>query len=251
VQPRKTVQLGFVHGRKTKAKAGFLDPVMAQFPTMATSPVSRPKIADRPHLLAILLSLIAIVLSSFSLYESHMARKLNEVTDRAVIQPESIRLLSDWKWNVIEGKKTSNVPIEITLHNSGKSLARNIHVGVTLGIAVMARKPGEQTGSPNKVTIEVGAATLLPDNMGPGVNSVYRLLLDASQLQKAVKIQLEPEGNVTDIIISPSLAYEDEATQGKYTDDFCYRAKADKNGVVKAGTVFPCPVFGRGVVTIP
>ena len=215
-----------------------------------TTQSSRPKVADRPHLLAIGLSLVAIGVSSFSWYESRMARKLNETTSRAVVQTIAVRLLSGWEWNVSQRKQPNGVPIEMTLFNSGKSLARNIRANVTLAVAFGVRLPGEETTTPKKVSVSVFAATILPDDIGPGVTKVHRLSLDTTHLEQVLRSTPEFGGSISDVFVSPLLEYDDAATQARYRDGSCFHARVEGNGVVAAGVVYPCSPIERGVVTL-
>jgi hypothetical protein len=209
------------------------------------------KVVNRPHLLTVVLSLAAIALSLVSLHQSRMALRLNETTSRAVVQTTAVRLLSDWKWNVSRKKESSGVPIEMTFHNSGKSLSRNIRASVTLAVAFGVRMPGEETKAPKMVSVGVLAGTLLPDDIGPGVTGVHRITLDTAHLRQALQSSPEFSGHITDVFISSLLEYDDTATQGRYTDDSCFHARVKENGVVGAGVVHPCSPIVRGVVTLP
>jgi hypothetical protein len=90
--------------------------------------------ADRPHNVTVLLSGIAVIVSVCSvvfsfcfglagIYISGKALTLNESTSRAVVQPVSLAMTSDWKWNQSPEAVQQPIKVEMTVSNSGKLLA--------------------------------------------------------------------------------------------------------------------------------
>jgi hypothetical protein len=86
------------------------------------------KFADHPHWWTIILSVVAIVVSSFSYLESHRSRLLNEAVNRPLVRVVSISV-----GNPALGKVQPNGPrlpnyYGIRIRNSGKSFADRVKV---------------------------------------------------------------------------------------------------------------------------
>ena len=203
----------------------------------------------RPQMWTIVMALTALLISLISLYFSWQAFRLNQSTSRAVIQASTMKLLSDWSWDVRPGAIQQPIKIEMTLTNSGKSLAKNISTFLWLNGSYDSQVKDKETGLPLKITSGSGGKKLLPDDMGPGATRTYQMDLSPESLALALTHSPGFSGKVTGLFISPGFEYSDPT--GSYKDELCFSIRADENGVIKAGTIYPCNAFWKGTVTLP
>jgi hypothetical protein len=196
-----------------------------------------------------LIAVIALVISLFSLWFSWKAYRLNVQTSRAVLQVSTMKLLSDWSWNPAAGATQKPVSIQMTVSNSGKSLANNTTVFLWLNACYESPITDKETGVHLKPCTGSGGRKLLVDNLGPGASRDYKMDLDPASLVLALTHSPDFNGKITDLSISPNFEYSDPT--GTYKDDLCFSIRADKRGVIKAGTIYPCNTIGKGTVTLP
>jgi hypothetical protein len=96
--------------------------------TLSRSPLATKKMADHPHLWTLLLSLIAIGVSAFSLYQSVLSRQLNEAVNRPLVRVTAIRAGNPFLGSTkINGTRMPKY-YSIELTNSGRSFANNVSV---------------------------------------------------------------------------------------------------------------------------
>jgi hypothetical protein len=72
---------------------------------------------SRPHALTLAISIVALVISCASWYESHQARRFNELISRPVLEV-GIKLRTTW----VAGKGA--LPLNVIVSNVGKSVAK-------------------------------------------------------------------------------------------------------------------------------
>lgn len=205
--------------------------------------------AVRPHWWTIMMALAALLISLLSLYFSWRAFNLSQSTSRAVIQASTMKLLSDWSWDMRPGAIQQPIKVEMTLSNSGKSLANGISAILTLNGTYESQVKDKEILSGTSVSTGSGYTKLLPDDMGPGATRAYQMDLSSEGLALALTHAPGFNGKVTRLTISPSFEYSDPT--GSFKDELCFSIRADENGVTKAGTIYPCNTIAKGTVTLP
>jgi hypothetical protein len=209
--------------------------------------------ADRPHhwtvylsIAAIFISLCGILLSGFSLYESHLARKLNESTSRAAVEISAIKLASSWRWD--HNGDPPDIPIEVTINNSGRSMARGIEMTFILFAVVEVSGPGKLK---TVISVSMGEAKILPDDLGPGSLATYNVTIDMKQGKGLDDKNPVHRGELVGWTLSPSIKYRDVSTETAYSSASCFRLAADKNGIPGPSVIPHCAVTGRATVLMP
>lgn len=79
----------------------------------------RGKVADRPHYVSIVLSIIAVVISCLSWWESHRGRLINEEANRPVLSLENVTA----ELHTLEKDEGERINFELHLKNIGKVTA--------------------------------------------------------------------------------------------------------------------------------
>jgi hypothetical protein len=205
-----------------------------------STPRSKNKSADRPHLLSLVLSIVAVCLSCLSLYESHASRHLNEELSRSIVSVNGVKTLADLEWST-NGKKIKDIPVEISITNAGKSLATLSEPEIYVGIEcksehhTMVSSHAEMNGIP------------APRHLAPGTTETFTTTIAAYMISK------EKEGNdlvqydtgavscngLAGVRITITTEYSDML--GRYVDHACFRIfPIDKRLIVNPGWLRRC-----------
>jgi hypothetical protein len=89
---------------------------------------SSRKLADHPHWWTITLSMIAVVVSSLSYWESHRVRVLNEQTNRPLVRVGDIALIGPVLGRIASDESRLPNSYSVNLRNSGKLFASGVVV---------------------------------------------------------------------------------------------------------------------------
>lgn len=212
---------------------------------------------ERPHNTTVLLSVIAIIVSVCSacfsfyfglagIYISGQALTLNESTSRAVVQPVSLALTSDWRWNQSREALQQPIKVEMTVSNSGKLLATALKIQFWPSLCTNVPQADNGAGGypSGKCYAKVGRI-INEDDLGPGVPRTYKVDIDVSP-DPTQKLDLSYLGQVNSIRIQPNFYYTDE--NGEHHEQPCFQAYALDDGMFAAGPIYPCNLFERRFV---
>jgi hypothetical protein len=160
------------------------------------------KIADRPHMWTLLLSVGAMVVSVASFWQSCATRRITVATSRASVQVASAKLL--------EAPETASFArYELVLTNFGKAAARNIRTRTTYDISTF---PGVLSGDLSTV------GDMRAPDMSPAMSQTIRL-------QAGARLSLDHEKLLRPkmlLVILGVTDYEDEATGLLAHDSWCF-----------------------------
>jgi hypothetical protein len=214
-------------------------------PPPLASPPSAANVADRPHHVSIVLSVIAFLVSAVSIGISWKAYKLSEATSRAFLQPTSLNLAASWKWDQTPGATQLPIKIEMTVLNSGKLLATSFLIVSVPNLCV--RSPQLDTGFgeyPKGVCSAVVSNPIREGDLAPGIPRTYKIDMDVNT--KSVNptypyVNFAEPPNV--LQMQPSLYYADENDQ--HHEQPCYEIFSSPDGTFAAGPFTPCTFYQR------
>jgi hypothetical protein len=214
--------------------------------------------SDRPHIITVALSVIAVAVSLCSacfsfcfgvvgIYLSFKALTLNESTSRAVVQPVSLAITSDWKWNQSPGAVQQPIKVEMTVSNSGKLLASGFKVEFWPSLCNSVPQADNGSGDYPSAQCSTNVGRVInEDDLGPGVFRTYKVDLGVNP-EPVQKVDLSYLGQVNTIRLQPNFYYKDE--NGEHHEQPCFQAYALDNGTFAAGPVYPCNLFDRRPVS--
>jgi hypothetical protein len=190
----------------------------------ATSTI-RKKWADHPHGWTIALSLVAIVVSTFSYLESHRSRILNEEVNRPLVRVTGITTIGAVLGNFeSDGPRQTN-SYSLAIRNSGKSFAKDVKV------ELKAQLEDARTGTGFAKFSDVEDATQMSETIGDlAPDDDYQLTLWAQVLKKNPTIPFgDHEVNMVSLYIKGVASYTNPINQVRYSEAFCF-LEAGSNG---------------------
>jgi hypothetical protein len=213
-------------------------------PPPPTTPLPKADVANRPHYVSIALSVIAFLLSAASIGISWKAYKLSEATSRAFVEPTSLTLAASWKWNRIENAIQEPIKLEMTVLNSGKSLATSFMIVSVPNLCV--RNPQIDTGFgdyPAGACYAVVGNPITEGDIAPGIQRTYKLDIEvnAKARNPTYSVNFTEFPNV--LQMQPSLYYADQNDQ--HHEQPCYEMFSSPDGTFAPGPFSPCTSYQR------
>src|SRR5882724_9597522 len=166
------------------------------------------KSADRPHYVAICLSLLAVLVSCLSWWESHTSRKINETASRGIAYVTNFQK---------RGKDVNDAAYLITIKNFGRSSA----LAVRYSYSITTDNP-HKTGTPDERHEEQPDPYFfsVTAELPPGLEKqIATSIMWSSAMNFIPKLE---EGKYYYII--GILSYVDEASGKEYRQQWCYQA---------------------------
>jgi hypothetical protein len=161
------------------------------------------RIADRPHLVTIAISLLASIIASLALYESHSARRLSIATSRAILRVTAARITS---------LSRVGIYIDLTTTNLGKSVARNVQLSFSGGTLW-----GDEKSTDDRRSM---------DDIVPSTSARAQVVLGVNKYPIDVMPSLGSLGKAKPVgvfVISTDLTYVDEATGAVFKERQCFQ----------------------------
>jgi hypothetical protein len=180
--------------------------------------------------LSLIISVLALLISATSLYQSNRAAHVTRDTVRPDIAVESVKLLTPWT----AGSK--HLPIEIVLRNHGPTGAGNVGAFVSCQIDYYLK------GNDDERTVSTGKYALTVDRLAAGQGQTRTFPCSAT-VPKAESSKLD---SVEILWLYVELVYLDNFTdaQNHYTDRRCFSLSLrdyEQNGRMR--DFKPCEVY--------
>jgi hypothetical protein len=208
------------------------------------SPSPEANVADRPHHFSIALSVIAFLFSAASIGISWKAYKLSEATSRAFVEPTSLTLSASWKWNRAANAVQEPIKLEMTVSNSGKSLATSFIIVSVPNLCV--RNPQIDTGLgdyPKAACYSVVGNPISEGDIAPGIQRTYKLDIEVNVKARNPMYSVNFVEFPNVLQMQPSLYYADENDQ--HHEQPCFEIFSSLDGTFAPGPFTPCTSYQR------
>jgi hypothetical protein len=231
----------------TDSPAGDAPPQVENAPQpQATPPSHDANVVDRPHHVSIALSVIAFLFSAASIGISWEAYKLSEATSRAFVEPTSLTLSASWKWNRAANAVQEPLKLEMTVLNSGKSLATSFTVVSVPGLCL--RNPQVDTGFgdyPQGACYELVGNPISEADIAPGIQRTYKLDIEVNVKARNPMYSVNFAESPNVLQMQPSIYYADE--NDRHHEQPCYEIFSSPDGTFAPGPFTPCTYYQRPI----
>ena len=185
------------------------------------------KFADAPHLISIIFSLTALVISYLSWEESHRSRLINQSSNRAITYVIDLQMVPKSE-QLKEGTTLIEPPTsesyifsaeyKLVVKNIGRTPAKSVHCNYKL---INKWEEGYEGG------------------LHESERSIWEEILPGVQEEVIIPIKMEltSRDSITDNYLFGSLTYQDELTEEMFEYRWCYQLG---NGTPEFPTK-PCP----------
>lgn len=183
-------------------------------PSDAPQEAAKPafKIADRPHYISIILSIIALLISLMSWWESRSSRVSGQSSSRAVVEAVELE-------EVMNEKKYGH-QYQITVKNFGRSPATDIFISNTV---IASKSLPSYKDYPFDVYLE------MLDDLAPSYQKAYEIPFirgreDVNEEQdEGDKFNMPELEEGEEIYLIGVLDYRDEPSNTRYLKRWCFR----------------------------
>jgi hypothetical protein len=178
----------------------------------------KTRFADHPHWWTIILSVVAIVVSGLSFWESYRSRVLNEAVNRPLVRVTGITstgpVLGNFK---SEGLRQEN-SFSLNIHNSGKAFANDVKVNLK------AQVDDSRTGKGFLQFSDFADSTTNSETIGDlAPEDDYQLTTWASILKDNPTVAFGDHAvNMVSLYIKGNVSYTNPINGARYTEAFCF-----------------------------
>jgi hypothetical protein len=177
-----------------------------------------PKTADRPHLVSLIFSVAAIVISILSYVESHRSLLLNAEVNRPLVRATSVELFGPiMDVAQFKGPKQTNA-YGITFRNSGKAFADDVH------IELKAQLEDARTGDGFLKFSDEKDSTLVSETIGdlaPDDEYALTLWVPVLKVNPTIPFGDHPV-NMVSLYIKGETTYRSPINGTEYKQPFCF-----------------------------
>ena len=199
------------------------------------------QVADRPHRLSLAFSMIAILISAASWYESHAGRAANERASRAAVQITAFQAKQPLDVPPADSKslaaKDLNRYFEVTLTNLGRSTASQVTWRWNYDL-IGEQREGWVDATPLKFSrlfLKNEVTNLAPGRSQAAV--IGTLIAPEQQIQLAT--------TDSKLVFFGLVTYLDEAGGRQFEEPWCYSIAGYDKKSLKTGTFLPCDRAGN------
>jgi hypothetical protein len=178
------------------------------------------RIADRPHSISIALSILALLISLLSWWESHSGRVSTQTSNRAVVEVVELRELA------ADNSRPNAPRYKLIVKNSGRSSVVDVLTSNT--ILVSPYRPGKRD-YPEDIYVE------MVDNIPPNSQKEYE-----ETFVRGLRDQRLPELKQNEhLFLIGVINYMDEPSGVRYLQRWCFQL----DGADHTTPIRPCPSY--------